>query len=78
MIYSILNDRDDKTDVSLIFANVSEKDIILKDELDGLAKRHANFHVWWVSLSHLYACSTLGVFWFRILCSTAIKLMPNA
>lgn len=47
MVYKILQDRDDRTQVSLVFANTTEKDIILKEELDGLAKAHDNFHVWW-------------------------------
>ncbi len=29
--------------VSLVFANQSEDDIILKDELDKMAKEHSNF-----------------------------------
>jgi NAD(P)H-flavin reductase len=31
--------------VSLVFANVSEGDIILKDRIDDLAAKHKNFHV---------------------------------
>lgn len=45
VIYQVLDDPTDKTELSLIFANVSEEDILLKEELDRLAKRHSNFHV---------------------------------
>jgi cytochrome-b5 reductase len=41
----ILSNSDDKTQVSLVFANQSEDDIILKDELDKMAKEHANFKI---------------------------------
>lgn len=34
--------------MSLIFANVTEDDILLKDELDQLAKLHENFRVHYV------------------------------
>lgn len=33
------------TQVSLVFANQSEDDIILKDELDKMEKEHENFKV---------------------------------
>lgn len=41
----IVNNPEDKTQVSLIFANQSEGDIILKDELDQMAAKHDNFQV---------------------------------
>ncbi|CAG8589515.1 2222_t:CDS:2 [Acaulospora morrowiae] len=37
----------DKTRVSLIFANVTVDDILLKDELDSLASKHENFTVFY-------------------------------
>lgn len=46
VVYKILQDKEDTTDVSMIFANTSENDIILKDVIDDLAKNHDNFHVW--------------------------------
>ena len=46
--YEVLKDPDDKTDVTLIFANVSDNDIILKDLLDELEEKHSNFHVHYV------------------------------
>ena len=36
----ILDNPEDKTKISLVYANVSEKDILLKDELDELSKKH--------------------------------------
>ena len=41
----IVNNPEDKTQVSLIFANQTEGDIILKDELDQMAAKHDNFQV---------------------------------
>ena len=43
--YALAKDPTIKTDVTLIFANTSVGDIILKDVLDGMAKEHSNFHV---------------------------------
>ncbi|XP_023180204.1 NADH-cytochrome b5 reductase 3 isoform X3 [Drosophila hydei] len=38
----------DKTQLALLFANQSEKDILLRDELDELAKKHPDqFKVWY-------------------------------
>lgn len=45
----ILSDPSDKTKVSLIFANVSESDILLKDKIDALAAKHPDqFKVYYV------------------------------
>lgn len=44
----ILSDPEDKTQVSLIYANQSEDDIILKDKLDQMQKDHSNFKVHYV------------------------------
>lgn len=41
----ILRNSDDKTQVSLIFANQTEDDIILRKELDEMAAKHDNFQV---------------------------------
>lgn len=41
----ILRNPEDKTQVSLIFANQTEQDIILRKELDDLAAKHDNFQV---------------------------------
>lgn len=45
VIDAILSNPEDKTQVSLVFGNVSEDDIILKDRLDALAVKHKNFKV---------------------------------
>lgn len=45
VIEEVLSEKDDKTHVSLVFANNNEEDIILKDRLDELAKKHPNFEV---------------------------------
>ncbi|CAJ2506180.1 Uu.00g003100.m01.CDS01 [Anthostomella pinea] len=39
---------DDKTEVDLIFANVTTQDILLKEDLDALAKEDAGFRVHYV------------------------------
>ena len=48
MAKHILKQADEKTKISLIFANVSESDILLKKELDDLQKKHGNFKVYYV------------------------------
>lgn len=45
VILEILNNPDDNTKVTLIYANKSEGDILLKEMLDGLAAKHSNFNV---------------------------------
>ncbi|ELR15870.1 oxidoreductase NADbinding domain containing protein [Acanthamoeba castellanii str. Neff] len=42
VLEEVLSEDDDKTHVSLVFANNTEQDIILKDRLDALAKKHPN------------------------------------
>ncbi|BFZ53386.1 NADH-cytochrome b5 reductase [Savitreella phatthalungensis] len=48
IIRAILKNPEDKTKISLIYANVTEGDIILRDELDALAKQYDNFKVYHV------------------------------
>lgn len=48
IIHKILTDPSDKTEISLVFANVSEKDIPFKYELDSLASRHPNFKIHYI------------------------------
>ena len=43
-----LSHPEDKTEYTLVFANVTEADILLKDQLDDLAKKHSNFKVHYV------------------------------
>jgi len=45
VIEEVLSNKDDKTNVTFIFANQSEKDILLKERLDILQASHENFHV---------------------------------
>lgn len=44
----ILRNADDATDVSLVYANQTPGDIILRDKIDAMAKAHPNFHVHYV------------------------------
>ena len=40
IIQEVLRNPDDKTQISLVFANNGEEDILLKDQLDALAAKH--------------------------------------
>ena len=48
MIREILRNSDDKTLISLLFANTTEEDILKKKEIDELAKKHSNLRVTYV------------------------------
>ncbi len=48
VINSILRDPSDRTQLSLVSANVGEDDILLRKELDTLAATHDNFRVYYV------------------------------
>ena len=56
----IVNNFDDKTQVSLIFANQTEDDIILRDELDQMAANHDKFQVHVCPTTVLHCCLILG------------------
>ena len=45
LITQVLSDPTDKTKLSLVFANESQQDILLKDHLDALAAKHPQFKV---------------------------------
>ena len=47
VIREILSNPDDHTEVSLVFANVTESDILLRSELDALAYLYPNFKVYY-------------------------------
>mmetsp|Transcript_1761 Transcript_1761/g.2087 ORF Transcript_1761/g.2087 Transcript_1761/m.2087 type:complete len:321 (+) Transcript_1761:90-1052(+) len=47
VIREILSNPEDKTEISLIFANQTETDIILRDELDALHYLYPNFKVYY-------------------------------
>ncbi|EFJ43675.1 nitrate reductase [Volvox carteri f. nagariensis] len=47
VIKAALRDPEDKTQISLVFANNTEEDILLREELDELANNHPDrFHLW--------------------------------
>lgn len=56
----IVNNPEDKTQVSLIFANQTEDDIILRDELDQMAAKHDNFQVYVCPTIMLHCCLILS------------------
>jgi len=47
IIRDVLKHPKDKTQLSLIFANVTEDDILLRGELESLTKQHSNFRVYY-------------------------------
>jgi ferredoxin-NADP reductase len=47
IIKAVLKDAEDTTQLSLLYANVSPDDILLREELDELAAQHPNFKVWY-------------------------------
>ncbi|XP_024538193.1 NADH-cytochrome b5 reductase-like protein isoform X2 [Selaginella moellendorffii] len=48
VLNEILKNPEDKTQVSLIYANLTPDDILLKNELDKLSEKHPNFKVFYV------------------------------
>ncbi|GAB2271981.1 Nitrate reductase [NADH] 1 [Dionaea muscipula] len=49
VIQAILEDPEDETEMHLVYANRSEDDVLLRDELDGWAKAHGSrLKVWYV------------------------------
>eukprot|EP01036_Dinobryon_divergens_P030268 gene30268-39488_t len=48
VIKEVLSNPADKATISLLFANRTEKDILLKSTLDALAKKHKNFKVTYI------------------------------
>ncbi|XP_059166940.1 NADH-cytochrome b5 reductase 3-like isoform X2 [Physella acuta] len=48
LVRQVFKDPEDKTDLWLIFANQTEKDILLRPELDEIQNEHPNrFHLWY-------------------------------
>lgn len=47
VIKSVLKDPSDRTQIKLLYANHTEEDILLREELEELACRHANFDIWY-------------------------------
>lgn len=50
LIRAIIKDPTDETQTSLLFANQTEKDILLRDELDEIAKKYPNKLKLWYTL----------------------------
>ncbi|KAK8492297.1 hypothetical protein V6N11_066663 [Hibiscus sabdariffa] len=48
IIQAILKDPKDETEMYVVYANRTEDDILLKDELDGWAKKHDRLKLWYV------------------------------
>lgn len=48
VVHQIVKNPEDKTQVDFVFANIAEEDILLRKELDEMAKKHANFRVHYV------------------------------
>lgn len=49
IINAVLKDPEDKTQISLLYANQTSDDILLRARLDELAAKHDNFRVWHTS-----------------------------
>eukprot|EP00210_Caulerpa_lentillifera_P005019 g4793.t1 len=47
VIKAILKDPNDQTEIKLLYANQTEDDILLRQELESLADKHANFSLWY-------------------------------
>lgn len=42
VIRTVFNNPEDKTQISLIYGNATEKDILFRDELDEIQRKHPN------------------------------------
>eukprot|EP00455_Lapot_gusevi_P043951 TRINITY_DN542_c0_g1_i1.p1 TRINITY_DN542_c0_g1~~TRINITY_DN542_c0_g1_i1.p1 ORF type:complete len:281 (+),score=88.87 TRINITY_DN542_c0_g1_i1:58-900(+) len=47
VVKAVCKNPTDTTNVSLIFGNITEEDILLRDKLDALAETHSNFKVYY-------------------------------
>lgn len=47
VIKAVLKNKEDQTELSLLYANQSPDDILLREELDTLAADHPNFNIWY-------------------------------
>lgn len=47
IIKAVLKDSEDNSNVFLLFANQTEDDILVRSELEWLAKQHDNFNLWY-------------------------------
>ncbi|KAF8030397.1 hypothetical protein BT93_E2743 [Corymbia citriodora subsp. variegata] len=48
VIQAILKDPEDETEMYVVYANRTENDILLREELDGWSKKHDRLKVWYV------------------------------
>ncbi|XP_061360116.1 inducible nitrate reductase [NADH] 2-like [Gastrolobium bilobum] len=48
VVQAILKDPEDPTEMHVVYANRTEDDILLREELDAWAKKHDRFKVWYV------------------------------
>ncbi|XP_052202779.1 nitrate reductase [NADH] [Diospyros lotus] len=48
VVQAIMKDPEDETEMYVVYANRTEDDILLWDELDSWAKKHERFKVWYV------------------------------
>lgn len=48
VVQAILKDAEDETEMYVVYANHTEDDILLREELDAWAKKHDKFKVWYV------------------------------
>jgi nitrate reductase (NAD(P)H) len=48
VVQAILKDPEDLTEMHVVYANRSEDDILLREEMDSWAKKHERFKVWYV------------------------------
>eukprot|EP00175_Furcellaria_lumbricalis_P000807 FN605756.1.p1 GENE.FN605756.1~~FN605756.1.p1 ORF type:complete len:91 (-),score=15.62 FN605756.1:12-284(-) len=62
---AILDDPNDRTEVSLVFANVTVDDILLKEQMDELANTEDRFSVYYVLNN-----PPEGLDWRRWLCES--------
>ena len=47
IIQAVLKDPSDTTHVSLLFANQTEQDILVREELEELAEKNQQFSLWY-------------------------------
>lgn len=47
IIKAVLKDPEDSTKISLLFANQTEEDILVRSELELLSKKNDNFKLWY-------------------------------
>lgn len=48
VMQAILKDPNDRTEMYVVYANRTEEDVLLREEMDGWAQKHQNVKVWYV------------------------------